>query len=118
MNRGRYHVVAGLAHVDMIVGMHQFARPNWLACELGAPIRDDFISVGVCACTRTGLENVQRKMIIEFSFNNFFSRSDDQRRTLRIKQAEIAICLRGSRFDQAKSANKRARKTVTAYRKI
>src|SRR5262245_41109766 len=102
----------------MIIGMHEFPRPNRFACELGAPIGDDFISVGVCARTRTGLENVQRKMIVEFSFNNVFSRLDDQRGTLRIKQAEIVICLRGSPFDQAKSANKRARKPVTAYRKI
>jgi hypothetical protein len=38
-------------------------------------------------------------MVVEFSFNNFFSRLHDQRGTLRIEQAKIVICLRGSRFD-------------------
>ena len=46
-------------------------------------------------------------MVVEFSFNNFFSRLDDQRGTLRIEHAEIVICLRGGPFDQAKSANER-----------
>jgi hypothetical protein len=47
-------------------------------------------------------------MVVEFSFNNFFRRLDDQRRTLRIKQTEIVVCLRRRPFDQAEGANKRS----------
>jgi len=57
-------------------------------------------------------------MVVEFSFNNFFSRLHDQRGTLRIEQAKVVICLCGSRFDQAKSANERPCKPVAAYWKI
>jgi hypothetical protein len=46
-------------------------------------------------------------MVVEFSFNNFFSCLHDQRGTLCIEQAKVVICLRGSPFDQAKSANER-----------
>jgi hypothetical protein len=77
MNGGWDYVVTGLAHVDVIVGMHQFARADRLARELGASIRDNFVCVGVCARPRTGLENIEKKMIVEFSFNNFFSRLHD-----------------------------------------
>ena len=56
---------------------------------------------------RTGLENVGGKWSSSFSFNNFFSRLHDQRGTLRIEQAKIAISLRGGPSNQAKSANER-----------
>ena len=51
MDRRGNHVVARLAHVDVIIGMNEFARPDRFASELGATIRDHFVRVGVCART-------------------------------------------------------------------
>ena len=107
MDGGRDHIIARLPHVDVIVGMYVLPRADRFARQLRGTIGDDFVRVRVGAGARTGLKNVQRKMVVEFSVNNFLSRLDDQRRTLCIEQAEIVICLRGSPLDQAKSANER-----------
>src|SRR6266536_4195743 len=98
--------------------MNQFTRPDRFACELGAPVRDDFVRVCVCARTRACLKNVERKMVVELSFDDFLGCLHDQRCALRVEQTEIMVGLRASPFDQAECANKRTRKPITAHGKI
>jgi hypothetical protein len=43
------------------------------------PVRDHFIRVGVGARARSGLKNVQRKMVVELSFGDFLGRLCDRR---------------------------------------
>jgi|SRR5438105_13190612 len=118
MNGGRDRIVARLAHVDVIVGVDQFTRTNWLARELGAPIRDYFIRVGICASARSSLKDVQWEMFIELPFCHFFCCLHDQGGTVRIEQSEIVIGLGRAPFDQTEGANKRTRKAITANRKV
>src|SRR2546422_1095103 len=98
--------------------MNQFTRPDWFASKLRAAICDYFVRVGVGACARTSLKNVERKMIVEFSLDDFLGCLHDQRGPLRIEQAKIMIGLRGPPFDQAQGANKRPRKPIAAHWKV
>src|ERR1700736_4266096 len=60
---GRWdHVVARLAHVDVIVRMDELARADRFARQLRATIRDHFVRLCVRARAGTGLENVEREM--------------------------------------------------------
>src|SRR5439155_9563998 len=60
MDHGRDHVVARLAHVDVIVRMNVLARSNRFARKLRAPVGDDFVRVRVRARAGAGLKNVER----------------------------------------------------------
>ncbi len=75
--------------------MHRMMRSYSFARKLSGPVRDYFICVGVCACARTSLKNIEGKMLVEFTFSDFFGRLRDQRRALGIEQAEIVVRLRG-----------------------
>ena len=61
------------------------ARADWFACKLSAPVRDDFVRVGVCACAGAGLKNIERKMVVELSLRDFFGCLHDQRCTLSVQ---------------------------------
>ena len=115
---GGDHVVARLTHVDVIVRVNRLARADRFAGELAAAIGDDFVRVRVRARARAGLENVEREMFVELALNHFFRRLNDERAALRVEQTKIVIGLRGRPFEQAERANKRARKTPAADRKI
>src|SRR5450759_1250718 len=54
VNGGGEHVVGGLAHVDVVVGVHA------VACEA----RDDLVGVHVRGGARTGLEDVDRELAV------------------------------------------------------
>ena len=98
--------------------MNVLARSDRFACKLRTTVRNHFVGVRVCARSGTGLKNVERKMIVEFSFHNLFSRLHDQRCALGIQQTQVVIRLPGRPFDQTQRANERARKSVAAHRKI
>ena len=110
VNRGWDHVVARLTHVDVIVRVNRIARADRFAGELAATIGDDFVRVRVRARAGAGLENVERKMLVELALDHFFRRLDDERGAMRIEQTEIVIGLRRGPFDQAERANERPAK--------
>ena len=66
--------------------MNRVVRSDRLPCSCAAPIRDHFIRVGVGARARAGLKNVERKMVVEFSFDDFFGRLCDRRCSVRVEQ--------------------------------
>ncbi len=116
MNGGGDHVVARLAHVDVVVGMHNRVRADRFALQLRATVCDHFVRVRVRARAGAGLKNIQRKMLVELSIDNFFGRLHDERAAFGVEQAEIVIGLRGSPLDQPKRPNKWTRKSVAADR--
>ncbi len=85
MDGGWNHIVARLSHVHVIVWMNDFTRADRLACELCATVRDHFIRVRVRARAGASLKNVERKMFIEFSIDNFLGRLDDERAAMGIQ---------------------------------
>ena len=118
MDRGRDHVVARLSHVDVIVWMHRILGADRFTGELTATVRDHLVRIRVRARAGTGLENVEWKMLVQFSFRDFFRGLDDERRAVMIEQTEIGIRLCRRPFDKAKRANEGPGKTLAANRKI
>ena len=118
VNRRWNHVVARLPHVDVIVRMNRITRADRFSRQLAATIRDHFVRVRVRARAGTGLENVEREMLVQFALHDFLRRLHDERAPMGIEQTEIGIRLRGGPFDQAQSANERPRKSIAADRKI
>ena len=98
--------------------MHRLFGADRFAGELAGAVRDYFIRVGVGARARTGLENIERKMLVELPFHHLLRRLDDEGGAMRIEQAEIGVSLGSGPFNQAESADKGARKSITADRKI
>ena len=98
--------------------MNRIFRADRFSGELATTVRDHLVGVRVRARVRTGLENVEREMFVEFAFHDFFRRLHDQRAAFGVEQAEIVIGLGRRPFDQPKCANKRPGKTITADRKI
>ena len=94
----RDHVIARLPHVDVIVRVNRFARADRFAGQLAATIGNDFVRVRVRARARAGLENVERKMLVELAFHDFLGRLHDERAALGIEQTEIVIGLRRGPF--------------------
>ena len=74
----RDHVVARLPHVDMVVRVNRIFRADRFAGQLAATIRDHFVGVCVRARAGAGLENVEREMFVELSFDHFLRRLHDQ----------------------------------------
>ena len=118
VDRGWDHVVARLAHVDVIVRVDRILRTDRFAGELAAAVRDHLVRVRVRARAGTGLENIEREMLVEFAFHDFFRRLDDEGGAMRIEQAEIGVRLRGRPFEKAKRANEWPGKSLAADRKV
>ena len=118
VNRGRDHVIARLTHVDVIVRVDRIFRADRFAGELAGAVRDYFIRVRVRARAGTGLENVEREMLVQFAFYDFFRRLNDERAPMGIEQPQIGVRLRGGPFYQAQGANEGSRKAIPANRKI
>ena len=78
VNRRWDNVVARLSHVDVIIRVHQLARADLFAGQLRATVGDHFVCVRVGARARTGLENVERKMVVQFALDHFFGCLHDQ----------------------------------------
>ncbi len=85
--------------------MHQLARADRCASQLRATIRDHFVRVCVRARAGTGLENVEREMVVQFSIDDFLGRLHNQRAALGVEQSEIVIGLRSRPFNQSERAN-------------
>ena len=61
----RDDVIAGLAEIDVIVGMHELTAPS-PAQQFGGTVRNHFIGVHVRRSARTGLEHIDRELIVKF----------------------------------------------------
>jgi hypothetical protein len=77
----REDVVRGLAHVDVVVGM------NVVPCEGG----DHLVGVRVRARARAGLEDVDRKLVVELACCHPVGRCGDPLALLRVEQAELRV---------------------------
>ena len=118
VNGRRNHVVARLPHVDVVVRMNGIFRADRFAGQLAGAVRDYFVGIRVRARARTGLENVEREMIVEFPFHHLFGRLDNERGPVGIEQTEIGVRLGRGPFDQTEGADEGPRKSITADRKI
>ena len=78
MHRRREGVIAGLAEVDMVVGMHRALAAKHAASALDRPVGDHLVDVHVRLGAGTGLPDAQRKLGIEPACSHLFSRRHDR----------------------------------------
>src|SRR5271169_6341490 len=76
MNGGGDGVVAGLAAVDVVVGMDQFAAALPSEQFTGA-IRNDLVGVHVGRGAGAGLENIEHKLPVPLAVDDFLGGLDD-----------------------------------------
>ena len=66
MYRTRKYIIRTLPHIDVIIGMNR-------AFFFRSQCRDDLVSVHIAAGSRPGLENINRKVLVNRSGDNLFS---------------------------------------------
>ena len=103
VERGEVHgggedVVRALAHVDVVVRVHV------LACER----RDHLVGVHVRRGARAGLEDVDRKLVVELAVRDAVAGGGDALRLVGVEQAELAVHAGGGGLDPAEPARDRA----------
>ena len=72
MHASRYHVIAALAHVDVIVRVHVLTQ------DFGGQVRNHFVCVHVRTRPRPGLENVDREVLVMLTVNDLQGRILDR----------------------------------------
>jgi len=112
VDAGRDHVVAGLAHVDVIVGVH-------LGTELlGREMRDNFVRVHVRARARACLEHVDREMAVVLTVGDLQCGFLHSHRHVAFQQAELRVGAGRRPLDQRQRRDELARHRQAADRKI
>ena len=78
MHGRREGVVGGLATIDVVVGVDGLLRPAFATGQLNRTVADDLVGVHVGLGARTGLEDHQRELVIEFSGDDLVGGLDDE----------------------------------------
>ncbi len=112
MDGSRDHVVTALAHIDVVVGVHR-ATQNF-AGQMG----DHLVGIHVAAGARSGLEDVDREMVVVVAVGNLLRGLDDGGSNVVVQQAEPRVGLRCGGLDQAQRADEGARQAQAADGKI
>src|SRR5438105_732965 len=100
------HIVAGLAAVDVIVGMRL------------REVADYLVGVHVGGCSAAGLEDIDDELIIVPSGGDFVSGLLDGGGQILRQLARAAVDSRGGAFDQTESSDEGALETQAADREI
>src|ERR1051326_397750 len=116
--RSRNYIIAGLAHVDVIVRMNGLPGTNNTSKHLNSTIRDHLIGIHVSGRAGTSLEDVENKVRIELTVRCFLSCVCYRISNLFVQQAQIHVCSRSGMFDQAEGSDKFPRETNTANGKV
>ena len=98
VDRGRYHVIRALAHVDVIVRVDRHAG------GAGGEGGQHFVRIHIRAGAGAGLEDVDRKLVIVRTRQNHGDGVLDRERDATVEQAEIEVDASGSALDLADSA--------------
>ena len=91
VHRGGNDVVAGLPHVDVIVRMNRILRTDDSAEHLDGTIGNDFVRVHVRGGSRTGLEDIENKVLIELAVDHFLGGFDDRVADLLVQKPKIHV---------------------------
>lgn len=107
VHRGRDHVVARLAVVDVVVRVDD-AVADLRARDLGGAVGDDLVCVHVRRGAGACLEHVDRELVVVVAGDDFVGGSDDRVGGVVIDEAQIAVGLRGGLLDDAERADEPA----------
>ncbi len=110
-------VVARLAVVDVVVGMHGPAAEGF-AEQLAGPIGDHLVGVHVGAGSGAGLEDVEGEVVVQIADDHLFSGVHDRQGGALVDQAELPVDLGGMFLDHAEGAQEGSGKADPRDRKI
>ena len=99
----RDDVVGGLAHVDVIVGVHE-AVAAVAAEELGGAVGDDLVGVGVGGGAGAGLEDVEDEVVVEVAVDDLLGGGVDGAAEGGVEEAELDVGIGGGLLDEAEGA--------------
>ncbi len=117
VNGRRNGVVAGLAAVDVVVGMDQFAAA--LAAEqFAGPVGDDLVGVHIGRGARAGLENIQHELPVPLAVNDFLRGLGDGLGQFGIQVAQFLVGQRRVFLDQSQRPDEPPRKAQVADGKV
>ncbi len=111
VGRGGEGVIRRLRHVDVVVRVHRDAVGRGDA-------GDHLVGVHVGAGARTGLEDVDRKLVVVAAVGDFGGRGDDRVGLLRGQQPEVLVDLRARALQQAQGADLGALQPAARDRKV
>ncbi len=115
---GREHVVAGLAEVDVIVGMHGRLVAAFAAEQFVGAAGDDLVGVHVGRRARAGLENVHGELGIKLAVDHFGCRRHNRVGHFFVDQAEFEVRFCGGALDAAHGVDEPGRQRPAADREI
>jgi hypothetical protein len=118
MDGRRNHIIAGLSHIDVIVGMDGVFRTDRLTGQLAGTIRNDLVRVHVRTRTRASLEDIDREMLIQLAFDHFLRCLNDESRSLLIELSKVSIRLCGSPLDKSERTNQGPAQPISANWKV
>jgi len=115
---GRNDVIARLAEIDVVIGVHRrFAAADAGEDFIGAA-GDDFIGVHIGGGARPGLKDVHRKLVIELALGDFHGGLVDSVGEPAVQQPQVAVDLRGALLDPPQGADEGGRQGEAAHGKI
>ena len=91
VHRRRECVVRRLAAVDVVVGVDWLLRAHHATSDLNRPVRDHLVGVHVRLGAAAGLEDHQRKLVVELPGDHLIRRLHDQLHRLGGQLAEFAV---------------------------
>src|SRR5437899_7263291 len=91
-------------------------RSKFTAGNFNGAVRDDFVHIHVGLCSAAGLPYTERKLIVQFSGNDFVRRLCDQLCFVSRQLPKILIYERAGFLQNPESANQFRRHGVTPYR--
>ncbi len=104
--------------VDVIVGVHRFARASRRRQDLRRPVRDHLVGVHVGRGARAGLKDIHDELAVVPSVRDFLGGLADRLGDPGIEQTEVAVRLRGRPLDQPESPHEPTRHPRPADREV
>jgi len=117
VHRGRDHVVARLAVVDVVVGVDRTA-PQLGPVDLGRAVRDHLVCVHVRGGPGAGLEDVDRELVVVVARDDLLGRLDDRVRAVVLDEAELAVGRCGGFLDDPERPDEPSAEGVPRDREV
>ncbi len=103
---GGNHIVGGLRHVDVVIGMDSVLA-QLPTQDLSGPVGDDFVDIHIVTGAGARLEGIHDKLIIPFAIDHFLGSFQDGVGAFYIQQAQVQVDLCSSALDHRHGPDER-----------